>query len=112
MARPTDEIMNGQRVVHIENEDEFFYYSDRGPITFSRELAESLGFRECRGGAEELDTEEWEETLNGEREWEELQKEWAEEERRAEHPTDPSSPFYERDDRPLALVIPFPTRVQ
>ena len=82
------------------------------PLTLSRELAESLGFRECRGGAEELDTEEWEEALKGEREWEELQKEWAEEERRAEHPMDPSSPFHERDDRPLAVVIPFPTGVQ
>ena len=112
MARLTDEIENGQRVVHVENEDEFYYYFDRSPITLSRELAESLGFREGCCGAEELDVEEWEETLKGEREWEELQKEWAEEERRGEHPRDPSSPFYERDERPLAVVIPFPTRMR
>ena len=67
MARLTDEIENGQRVVHVENEDEFYYYFDRGPITLSHELADSLGFREGRGGAEELDVEEWEETLKGER---------------------------------------------
>ena len=77
MARLTDEIENGQRVVHVENEDEFYYYFDRGPITLSHELAESLGFREYPGSAEELHAEEWEETLKGEREWEELQKEWA-----------------------------------
>ena len=91
--------MNGQRVVHIENEDEFYDYCDRGPITLSRELAE------------ELDVEEWEETLKGEREWEELQKEWAEEERRVEHPMAPSSPFHEREERPLAVVMPFPARI-
>ena len=49
--------------------------------------------------------------MKGEREWEELQKEWAEEERRAEHPMDPSSPFYE-DERPLGAVISFPTRTR
>ena len=113
MARLTDEIENGQRVVHVENEDEFYYYFDRGPITLSHELAESLGFREYPGSAEELHAEEWEETLKGEREWEELQKEWAEEERRAEHPMDPSSPFSQRGDTPsLAVVIPFPNRVR
>ena len=112
MARLTDEIMNGQRVVHVENEDEFFYYFDRGPITCPPGLAESLGFSECRGGAEELHAQELEETLKGEREWEELQKEWAEEERRAEQPMDAFSPFYEKNDRPLAVVIPFPTRVR
>ena len=112
MARLTDEIMNGQRVVHVDNEDEFFYYFDRGPITCPAGLAESLGFSECRGGAEELDVEEWEEELKGEREWEELQKEWAEEERRAEHPMDPS-PFYEKGDSlSLAVVIPFPARMR
>ena len=111
MARLTDEIENGQRVVHVENEDEFYYYFDRGPITLSHELAESLGFREYSGSAEELHAEEWEETLKGEREWEELQKEWAEEEWRAEHPMDPSSPFFE-DEHPLAVVIPFPTRMR
>lgn len=112
MARLTDEIENGQRVVHVENEDEFYYYCDRSPITLSPELAESLGFREYPGSAEELDVEEWEETLKGEREWEELQQEWAEEDRQAEHPMDLSSPFYERDNRPLAVVISFPTRVR
>ena len=112
MARLTDEIINGQRVVHVENEDEFYYYSDRGLLTLSRELAESLGFREYPGSAEEQHAEEWEEELKGEREWEELQKEWAEEEWRAEHPMDPTSPFYEKNDRPLAVVIPFPTRVR
>lgn len=112
MARLTDEIINGQRVVHVENEDEFYYYSDRGPITLSRKLAESLGFMEYPGSAEEQHAEEWEEELKGEREWEELQKEWAEEERRAEHPMDPSSPFYEKGDSfPLAVVIPFPDRM-
>ena len=110
MARLTDEIENGQRVVHVENEDEFYYYFDRGPITLSHELAESLGFKEYPGSAEELDVEEWEETLKGEREWEELQKEWAEEEWRSEHPMDPSSPFFE-EEPPLAVVIPFPTRM-
>ena len=110
MARLTDEIVNGQRVVLVENEDEFYYYFDRGPITLSHELAESLGFKEYPGSAEELDVEEWEETLKGEREWEELQKEWAEEEWRAEHPMDPSSPFFE-EEHPLAVVIPFPTRM-
>ena len=113
MARLTDEIENGQRVVHVENEDEFYHYCDWSPITLSRELAESLGFREYSGSAEELDVEEWEETLKGEREWEELQKEWAEEERRAEHPMDPSSPFHQRGDSPAsAVVIPFPNRVR
>ena len=113
MARLTDEIENGKRIVHVENEDEFYYYSDRGPITLSRELAESLGFREYPGSAEELDVEEWEETLKGEREWEELQKEWAEEEWRAEHPIEPSSPFSRQCDRPAsAVIIPFPNRVR
>ena len=111
MARPTDEIENGQRVVLVENEDEFYDYFDRGPITLSHELAESLGFREYPGSAEELHAEEWEEELKGEREWEELQKEWAEEEWRAEHPMDPSIPFFE-DEHPLAVVIPFPTRMR
>ena len=112
MARFTDQIVNGQRVVHVENEDEFYYYCDWSPIKLSRELADALGFREeYPGSAEELDVEEWEETLKGEREWEELQKEWAEEERRAEHPMDPSSPFSE-DEHPLAVVIPFPTRMR
>ena len=111
MARLTDEIVNGQRVVHVENEDEFYCYFDRGPITLSYDLADSLGFREYPGSAEELDVEEWEETLKGEREWEELQKEWAEEEWRSEHPMDPSSPFFE-DEHPLAVVIPFPTRMR
>ena len=114
MARLTDEIENGQRVVYVENEDEFYYYCDRrSSIMLSHDLAESLGFSECRGGAEELDVEEWEETLKGEREWEELQKEWAEEERRAELPMAPSSPFYEKgDSSPLAVVIPFSTRAR
>ena len=111
MARLTDEIENGQRVVHVENEDEFYDYFDRGPITLSHELAESLGFREYPGSAEELDVEEWKKTLKGEREWEELQKEWAEQEWRSEHPMDPSSPFFE-DEHPLAVVIPFPTRMR
>ena len=39
------EIMNGRIVVHVENEDEFFYSFDQGPRTSSRVLAESLGFR-------------------------------------------------------------------
>lgn len=113
MARLTDEIINGQRVVHVENEDEFYYYSDRGPITLSHELAESLGFREYPGSAEEQHAEEWEEELKGEREWEELQKEWAEEDRRAEHPMDPSSPFYDEGNSfPRAVVIPFPDRMR
>ena len=113
MAKLTDEIVNGQRVVHVENEDEFYYYCDRGPITLSRELADSLGFREYPGSAEELHAEEWEEELKGEREWEELQKEWAEEEWRAEHPMDTSSPFYEKGNTPsLAVVIPFPARMR
>ena len=108
MARLTDVIENGQRVVHVENEDEF-YYCDWSPITLSHELAESLGFGEYPGSAEELHAEEWEEELKGQREWEELQKEWAEEEWRAENPMDPSSPFFE-DERPLNVVIPFPIR--
>ena len=111
MARLTDEIVNGQRVVHVENEDEFYYYFDQGPVTCSYELAESLGFREYPGSAEELHAKEWEEELKGEREWEELQKEWAEEERRAENPMDSSSPFFE-DEHSLAVVIPFPTRMR
>ena len=89
MARLTAEIVNGQRVILVENEDEFYDYFDRGPITFSHELAESLGFREYPGSAEELHAEEW----------------------RAEHPMDPSSPFFE-DEHPLAVVIPFPNRVR
>ena len=112
MARLTDEILNGQRVVLVENEDEFYYYFDRGPITLSHELADALGFREYPGSAEELHAEEWEEELKGEREWEELQKEWAEEEWRSEHPMDPSSPFYGRDEHSLAVVIPFPTSMR
>ena len=113
MARLTDEIENGQRVVHVETEDEFYDYCDRGPITLSRELAKSLGFREYPGSAEELDVVEWEETLKGEREWEELQKEWAEEERRAEHPMEPSSPFSRQcDSLASAVIIPFPNRVR
>ena len=112
MARLTDEIENGQRVVHVENEDEFYYYFDRGPITLSHELAESLGFREYSGSAEELHAEEWEETLKGEREWEELQKRMGR--RRSGGPNTrwtPSSPFFE-DEHPLAVVIPFPTRMR
>ena len=101
MARLTDEIVNGQRMVHVEDEDEFYDYCDRGPITLSHELADSLGFREHPGSVEELHAEEREE----------LQKEWAEEERRAEHPMDPSSPFSE-DEHPLAVVIPFPTKMR
>ena len=100
MARLTAEIVNGQRVVHVENADDFYYYFDRGPIMLSCELAESLGFRECRGGAEELDAEEWEETLKGEREWEELQKEWAEEERWSETPDGPIQPLLSEGRKP------------
>ena len=94
MARLTAEIMNGKRVVEVENADEFFYYSERGPVTAPPGLAESLGVTDV------LSPEEWEEKLKGEREWEELQKEWAEEDRLDEQPMDPSSPFSQRDAPP------------
>ena len=81
MARLTAEIMNGQRVVEVENADEFFYYLKRGPVTAPPGLGESLGFTDA------LSPEEWEE---------ELQKEWSEEDRPGEPPMEISSPFSQR----------------
>ena len=83
------------------------HYINLGPVRASREIGEAVG------GTDGLTPEEWEEELKGEREWEELKKEWAEEDRRAEPPMDPSSPFSQRGDSPaLAVVIPFPNRVR
>ena len=43
-------------------------------------VAAAIGqYREYPGSAEEQHAKEWEEELKGQREWEELQKEWAEE---------------------------------
>ena len=105
MARLTAEIVNGQRVVEVETQEEFLHYLNLGPVRAPREIRESLGFTDA------LPPEKWEEELKGEREWEELQKEWAEEDRLDEPPMDPSSPFSQWGDSPsLAVVIPFPNR--
>ena len=107
MARLTAEIMNGQRVVYVETEEEFWHYINLGPVSAPQEIAESLGCTDV------LSSEEWEEELKGEREWEELQKEWSDEDQVGEPPMDPSSPFSQRGDTPsLAVVIPFPNRVR
>lgn len=107
MARLTDEIINGQRVVYVETEEEFLHYINLGPVRAPREIGESIG------GTDALSPEEWEEELKGEREWEELQLEWAEKERMGEPPMDPFSPFSQRGETsPLAVVIPFPKRVR
>ena len=48
----------------------------------------------------------------GQWEWEELQNEWAEEDRLAEQPVDPSSPFSQRGDTFASVVVfPFPQRL-
>ena len=77
--------MNGQRVVEVETQEEFLHYLNLGPVRAPREIGESLAFTDA------LPLEEWEEELKGEREWEELQKEWA-------------------DNPASAVVIPFPVR--
>ena len=107
MARLTAEIMNGQRVIEVETQEEFLHYINLGPVRALREIGESLG------GTDALSPEEWEEELKGEREWEELQQEWAEKDQVDEPPMDPSSPFSQQSDTPsLAVVIPFPSRVR
>ena len=107
MAQLTDEIMNGQRVVYVETEEEFLHYINLGPVRAPREIGESLG------GMDALSPEEWEEELKGEREWEELQQEWAEEDQMGKPPMDLSSPFSRQGDSLVsAVVIPFPNRVR
>ena len=107
MARLTAEIMNGQRVVYVETEEEFWHYLNLGPVRAPREIGESLG------GTDALSPEEWEEELKGEREWEELQKEWDEEDRMDEPPMDPSSPFSQQDGTPAStVVVPFPNNAR
>ena len=68
MARLTAEIVNGQRVVEVETQEEFLHYLNLGPVRAPREIRESLGFTDA------LPPEKWEEELKGEREWEELFK--------------------------------------
>ena len=107
MARLTAEIMNGQRVVYVETEEEFWHYLNLGPVRAPREIGESLG------GTDALSPEEWEEELKGEREWEELQKEWDEEDRMDEPPMDPPSPFSQQDGTPAStVVVPFPNNAR
>lgn len=108
MAKLTAEIMNGQRVVWAETEDEVVASLDQGlPVRAPTEIVERLGIMD------ELPPEEWEEELRGEREWVELQKEWAEEDRLVEKRMDASSPFSQRGASPSpAVVIPFPNRVR
>ena len=107
MARLTAEVMNGQRVVYVETEEEFWHYINLGPVCAPGEICESLGFTDV------LSPEEWEEELKGEREWEELQAQWAEEDWLPEPEPDPSSPFSRRDASPApAKVIPFPDRTR
>ena len=106
MAKLTAEIMNGQRVVWAETEDEVEAALDQGlPVRAPAELIERLGIMD------ELSAEEWEEELKGEWEWEEMQKEWAEEDRMVQQGMDASSPFSQKDASPSsAVVIPFPKR--
>ena len=56
MARLTDEIKNGQRVVHVENEDEFWQVSEKGEGKFlidaPESMAESLGCTDVVDGSE------------------------------------------------------------
>ena len=55
---------DGQRVVYVETEEEFWRYINLGPVSAPQEIAESLGFTDV------LSPEEWDEELKGEREWE------------------------------------------
>ena len=106
MARLTAEIMNGQRVIFVETEDEFFHYLGQVPLACPPGLVERIGV------FDELSPEEWEEELKGEREWEELQKVWNEEDQLGKPPMDPSSPFSQwGGPAASAVVIPFPARM-
>ena len=100
MAKFTAEIMNGQRVVWVETEEEVEAALDQGyPVSAPAEVIERLGL------TDEMYAAEWEGELKGEREWEELQKEWA------EPGPEASSPFTQRGATPsCAVVIPFPVR--
>ena len=108
MAKLTDQIINGQRVIRVETEDEFLYYL--GQEMFMEcppGMAEKLGF------TDEISPEELEAELQGEREWEELQARWAAEECLPGPELDPSSPFSQGEaDAPAAVVIPFPPSPQ
>ena len=102
MAKLTDQIIHGRRVVRVETEDEFFHCLGH-PMECPPGMAERFGY------TDEVSPEQLAADLKGEREWEELQAQWAAEERLVEVEPDPSSPFHERGDRPVAAVIPFPS---
>ena len=105
MARLIAEIINGQRVVSVETEEEFFHYLGKVPMECPPGMAERFGF------TDEISPEELEEELKDEREWEELQKQWAEEDRRVEQGPDASRPFSQRVASPSSVVvIRFPYR--